>query len=247
MITARGFVISSRHAISCSTELASTSMSCGATSSCPRRFAKPIGVWHAATATDASTTSMAVSGRYATDAAQQPSWALVFRRRQPANHRAAQPSGTAHPQSSADPDPRSRDGARHGAQAGAQSESSDGSSPGSCRHGRRPQLRSACTEWYARLRTPWPIRATYVTLVLGGVASDGPLLRSWWLPRGGSNLLRGRDPAASPPSAHGLRAEQFRPHRNQSRNPVSRETGFRRSWGACETMLGYGYRDVQRV
>jgi len=146
MISARGLVISSRHAISCSTELASTSMSCGATSSCPRRFAKPIGVWHAATATDASTTSMAVSGRYATDATQQPSWALVFRHRQPANHRAAQPSGTAHPQSSAGPDPRSRDGARHVAQAGARSGSSDGSSPGSCRHGRRPQLRSACVD-----------------------------------------------------------------------------------------------------
>lgn len=35
------------------------SMSCGATSSWPRSRAKPVGVWQAATATDASTTSIA--------------------------------------------------------------------------------------------------------------------------------------------------------------------------------------------
>jgi hypothetical protein len=53
---ARGLVISPRQAISCSAELASVNMSCGARSLCPRRLAKPTGVWHAATATDASTT-----------------------------------------------------------------------------------------------------------------------------------------------------------------------------------------------
>lgn len=72
IVLARGLVISPRQAISCSAELASVTMSGGARSLCPRRLAKPTGVWHAATATDASTTRIFVNDRCVSDGARRP-------------------------------------------------------------------------------------------------------------------------------------------------------------------------------
>jgi hypothetical protein len=72
IVLARGLAISPRQAISCSAELASVTMSCGARSLCPRRLAKPTGVWHAATATNASTTRSFVNGHCVSDGVQRP-------------------------------------------------------------------------------------------------------------------------------------------------------------------------------
>ena len=154
IVFARGPVISPRQAISCSTELASVTMSCGATSLCPRSLAKPTGVWHAATATDASTTSSFVNGRCASDGARRPSWAPGYRHLRPATPPAARTSDTARPRSRAGRGHRSRAWHRRVVPEDAQSESNDGQSQGSYSADRQPQRQSTCRGWYAKPRTP---------------------------------------------------------------------------------------------
>lgn len=117
-----------------------------ATSSCLRRRAKPTGVWQAATATDASTTSIGVSGRCRSDAARLPSSVQASRHRRPSTRQAALPLGTARLRFGEDRPPRSRGIGRHVAPANAQIESNNEQSQGSYRPSRQLRRQIASGE-----------------------------------------------------------------------------------------------------